>query len=182
MSRAASSQHPTTGRGHAGWPETVATLGPVGRLPGAPGTYGSAVGIGLAWALHAAGGAWLMISATLAIIALGWWTTTRVLAARDTPDADPGDVVIDEVAGQMIAFWPLSIGLTMAGAGPEVWPWPGVVFGFLAFRALDILKPPPVSTAERLPGAAGVMADDIVAGLITAAAATLAAGVAHGWI
>ncbi|MEM6972071.1 MAG: phosphatidylglycerophosphatase A [Pseudomonadota bacterium] len=170
---------------HAGIAEIIATLGPLGALAGAPGTYASLAAIPLCWALHALGGAWLLLPATLLITAVGWWATGVVLAARGAEggadDSDPSDVVIDEVAGMMIALWPLSIGLTMVGAPASVWPWPGVLFGFVMFRALDILKPPPVSTAERLPGATGVMADDLVAGTITALLATFAAGVAHGW-
>ena len=63
-----------------------------------------------------------------------------------------------------------------------MFPWPGWVAAFLLFRAFDILKPPPVSTAERLPGALGVMADDLVAGLISAILVTAAAAIAHGWL
>lgn len=163
--------------------ETIATVGPVGRLPKAPGTFASAAAIPLAWALHAAGGFWLMGPATVGIAALGWYATLVVLAERGAgPGADPGDVVIDEVAGMMLALWPLSLGLTVAGAAPSVFPWPGWVGGFLAFRFFDIVKPWPVSWAERLHGARGVMLDDLVAGALTAVLMLVAAGVAHGWI
>ncbi|MEO1467887.1 MAG: phosphatidylglycerophosphatase A [Pseudomonadota bacterium] len=170
----------TATSGSAGIAGTIATLGPVGALP-ASGTVASALTIPAFWLLHGLGGAALTVAATLAVTALGWWATDRLLAARATPDADPSDVVIDEVAGMMLALWPLSIGLTMAGASAWLFPWPGWVLGFALFRALDILKPPPVSTAERAPGASGVMLDDLVAGALTALAATLAAGIAHGW-
>ncbi|MEM8597645.1 MAG: phosphatidylglycerophosphatase A, partial [Pseudomonadota bacterium] len=107
--------------------------------------------------------------------------TRELLAARETPDADPQEVVIDEVAGMMIALWPLSIGLTVTGADWWVWPWPGVLAAFVLFRALDILKPPPINWCERAPGAVGVMLDDLVAGALSALIAAIAAGVAHGW-
>ncbi len=94
---------------------------------------------------------------------------------------DPSEVVIDELAGMMLALWPLSAGLTLTGAQAHVWPWPGWVLGFLLFRFFDIVKPPPVSWAERVPGALGVMLDDVVAGGLTALIALVAAGVAHGW-
>ncbi|MEM1383346.1 MAG: phosphatidylglycerophosphatase A [Pseudomonadota bacterium] len=158
---------------------TVVTFGGIGRLPGAPGTFASAAAVPLAWLLHWAGGFVLVIGATIAVTAIGWWATEQYIDGRDD---DPGEVVIDEVAGMMVALWPLSVGMTVMGAAPYLWPWPGWVLGFLLFRALDILKPPPVSWAERAPGATGVMLDDLVAGGLTALAAMLAAGVAHGWI
>ena len=91
-------------------------------------------------------------------------------------------MIADELAGQMLALAPLSLGLFLAGAPAHVFPWPGWVGAFVMFRLFDILKPPPVSTAERLPGALGVMADDLVAGLMAAIVVTIAAAVAHGWL
>jgi len=156
----------------------IATGFGLGFLPGAPGTWASLAAIPLGWALHAAGGFWLMGPATLALAGLGWWAVARALPAAD---ADPSEFVIDEVAGMLVALWPLSLGLTLTGAGPAVWPWPGWVLGFVLFRFFDILKPPPVGWADRLPGATGVMLDDLLAGALTAAIALVAAGVAHGW-
>jgi phosphatidylglycerophosphatase A len=70
---------------------------------------------------------------------------------------DAGAIVIDEVAGIWLAL----------AAAPREWLWWLIAFGL--FRVLDIVKPPPVRTVERnLPGAIGVMADDVVGGLITA--------------
>jgi len=156
----------------------VVTFGGVGLLPKAPGTWGSAVTIPVAWALHWLGGFWLVGPFTALVIWLGWVETGRYLKG---PDDDPAEVVIDEVAGMLIALWPLSLGLTLAGAQAHVFPWPGWVLGFLAFRFLDIVKPWPVGWADRLPGATGVMLDDILAGIISAMLGVLAAGVAHGW-
>lgn len=155
----------------------IATCFGLGHLPVAPGSWASAAAIALGWGLHAAGGAWLLIAATLGVTALGLWAASRLV----TGDEDPGEIVIDEVAGMLLALWPLSIGLTLAGAPAHVWPWPGWVGGFLAFRLFDILKPWPVSRAERLGGALGVMLDDLAAGTMAAGLMTLAAGVAHGW-
>ena len=157
----------------------IATCLGLGRLP-APGSFASLAAIPLAWGLHWLGGFWLLFPATLAVIALGWWASGAYAAeaGRD----DPSEVVIDEVAGMLTALWPLSLGLTMLGADPAVWPWPGWVLGFLLFRFFDILKPPPVRWAERLPGAAGIMLDDLVAGGLAALITTIAGGVAHGWL
>jgi len=159
-------------------PRAFATCFGIGDLPGAPGTWASAAAIPLAWALHAAGGFWLVAPASLAIVGIGWWATALYLDGRK---ADPSEVVIDEVAGMLIALWPLSLGLTMMGTPAHVWPWPGWVLGFLLFRFFDIVKPPPVSWADRMEGPTGVMLDDLVAGSLTALIATIAAGFAHGY-
>lgn len=158
---------------------TIATLGGIGRLPMAPGTWASVAAIPLAWALHALGGFGLYALATLAVIGLGVWSAGRYAAGGQ---ADPPEVVIDELAGMLVALAPLSLGLSHAGAAWHVWPWPGWVLGFLLFRFFDILKPPPVSWAERAPGGLGIMLDDLVAGLIVAVLSTGAAAVAHGWL
>ena len=156
----------------------IATCGGIGNLPVAPGTWASAAAIPLAWGLHAAGGFLILVAATVLTAVLGYWATARML---DGSAGDPPEIVIDEVVGMLIALWPLSIGLTHAAASPHLWPWPGWVVGFLLFRFFDIVKPPPVSWAERLPGALGVMMDDIVAGVLAALLAAVAAGISHGW-
>ncbi|MEL7346547.1 MAG: phosphatidylglycerophosphatase A [Pseudomonadota bacterium] len=159
-----------------------ATLGPVGFLPVAPGTVASVIAVIAVFILHRLGLFWSVGPATLAVCLLGYRASQLYMAETGKgDDDDPQEIVIDEVAGMMIALWPLSLGLTLAGADPTVFPWPGVVFAFVMFRALDILKPPPISWAEKAPGAKGVMFDDLLAGVLTALAATLAAGIAHGW-
>ena len=158
----------------------VATMGGIGFAPKASGTVASAVAILPAWLLHWAGGFWLFAVVTLAAIVFGWWAT-KVYVAEQPVDADPSEVVIDELVGQWVALWPLSAGLTAAGVAPHVFPYPGWIGGFLLFRLFDIWKPGPVGWAERRHGALGIMADDVVAGLIAAAIVTVAAGVSHGW-
>ena len=159
-------------------PRAIATCFGIGTLPGAPGTWGSLAAIPLAWGLHALGGFALLGAATIVVILAGYWATARYLDGRSE---DPSEVVIDEVAGMLIALWPLSIGLGMMEADRFQWPWPGWVLGFLLFRFFDIVKPPPVGWADRLEGPLGVMLDDIVAGVLTALIAVVAAGIAHGW-
>ena len=160
----------------------VATVLGVGLLPGAPGTWGSLAAIPLAWALHVIGGIWLLVAVTLVLFAAGWWATTAYAPAG----SDPAEVVIDEVVGMMITLWPLSWGIGVAAADPArnvdpaAFPWPGWVIGFLLFRFFDVLKPPPVNWADRQPGAAGVMLDDVVAGVLSAVIVLIAAGFAHG--
>lgn len=156
----------------------VATAFGIGRLPGAPGTWGSAAAIPAAWVLHALAGFPGLALATLAAFGIGWWATARATAG--SADKDPSEIVIDEVVGQWIALWPLSAGLWHAGADPWVFPWPGWVGAFVMFRLFDIWKPGPVGWADRRHGPLGVMLDDVVAGILAAIVVAAAAGVAHG--
>ena len=132
----------------------LATLGPVGRLRPAPGSWGSLAAVLIAAALVQPGG-WALEAATLVICVLG--VRAADIYDRETGSKDASDIVIDEVAGQWIALLVV----------PLDWRW--WLAAFVAFRLFDILKPGPVRLAENLPGGYGVMADDIVAGTLAAA-------------
>ena len=123
-----------------------------GRVPVSPGTAGSLLAIVLGIPLLAGPG-WLLPLAVVASVLAGFWSI-RACGIH----GDPGWVVIDEVAGQWLAM----IGLTHPSAA-------GLSAAFLLFRLLDIAKPGPIAWAERLPGASGVMADDLLAGALSAA-------------
>ncbi len=153
----------------------VATVGGIGTLPMAPGTWASLATLPLAFLLHGLGGFPLFALATLALFALGMWAITASGAVGDPPE-----IVIDEVVGMLVALWPLSLGLWLRGTDPWLFPWPGWVLGFVLFRFFDIRKPFPVDRAERMPGALGVMADDVVAGVLAGLVGAAAAVVAHG--
>lgn len=171
-----------TGRERAA--ELIATWFYSGKSPKAPGTIGSLATLPLAYLLHLTGGAFLYVAATALVFVIGLWATRVELerrAAAGDEAHDPSDIVIDEVAGQLVAIAPLSIALTMMDVPAHIFPWPGWVGGFVAFRFFDILKPPPVSWAERAPGALGVMLDDVVAGALAALVMLGAAAIAHGW-
>ena len=129
----------------------IATIGPCGYAPTAPGTFGSAAGLLLFWAVRASGSLAVELAVLLAVAAVGVAAATRAESA--TGRRDPGLIVIDEAAGMLVT-------LAAVPVGPG-----GAVTGFLAFRLFDILKPFPARRAERLPGGWGVMADDLVAGL-----------------
>ncbi len=123
-----------------------------GFLPKAPGTWGSlgAILVFIFWAK------WPLKDQILLVVIVslvGIYTADQV--AKEEGEKDPKIVVIDEIAGQFLAL----IGLS---------PRPLILLSaFFLFRILDILKPPPVRQLERLPGGFGIMADDLMAGLLT---------------
>lgn len=125
----------------------VATMGGLGRLP-APGTWGSAAVLPAAFL-----GPWACLALALGFAAAGVWAGRQVLDGKD----DPGWFVADEAAGMLLAL------AALPGPG-----WLGVLLAFALFRLFDILKPWPVSWADAQPGVAGVMLDDLLAGLYAA--------------
>lgn len=129
----------------------VATVFGLGYAPIAPGTFGSLPGLAFGWSLWKMGGTVVVAAGLVVIVIAGVW------AADGAEDRfgrrDPGPVVVDEVAGQMFALLFLV-------------PTARVLLaGFLLFRLLDILKPYPANRLEALPGGAGIMADDLAAGI-----------------
>lgn len=153
----------------------IATFGGVGLLHPAPGTWGSLVGLGLGILVHVAGGFVALFLATLLIAGVGWWA---VNAEVGQSEEDPSEFVIDEVAGQWVALWPVSLGAALTGSDILAL-YPGLITAFLAFRVFDILKPGPVGWADRQHGAFGIMADDIIAGWLAAMIVALFAVLAH---
>jgi phosphatidylglycerophosphatase A len=157
----------------------VATFFWCGFLKPASGTWASAITVALAVAAYQAGWALAVpVGFVLATIA-GFWAVPHYL--RDTGGEDPSEVVIDEVAGQLLALsftviplWRHSIPDLLLGA------WPGWVAPFLLFRLFDIWKPWLVGRADRMAGAKGVMLDDLWAGLFAGVVSMGLAGVYHG--
>lgn len=127
-----------------------------GYLPKAPGTWGSLLAALFAWPLAGAGGAPALIVAAILATVAGLWAV-RVYVDR-TGESDPGPVVVDEFAGQWIA-------LAVCPLDPVWW-----LAGFLVFRVIDIAKPFPAGWIDRnVKGPLGVMLDDLVAGVYSAA-------------
>ena len=155
----------------------IATFFWVGHLRPAPGTWGSIAAIPLAWGLHILGGPILLGLGVILSFALGWWATS--LETKGKSDHDPSEIVIDEVAGQWLAFLPVSIGAAHVGAS-LIALWPGWVAAFILFRLFDIWKPGPVGWADRRGDALGVMLDDIIAGIFAGLGVVLLAGLSHG--
>lgn len=124
-----------------------------GKLRPAPGTWGSAAALPLAWGLWQIGGNLAVLLGAVAVFAIGIQAAEGY--CRQTGKEDPSEVVVDEVAGQLLA---------LAAVTPSL---PAYAFGFLFFRVFDILKPGPIGWADRrIKGGLGVMADDMLAGLM----------------
>ena len=132
---------------------SIATCG-VGYLPLAPGTFGSLVGVGI-FLLLAHANLLVIIVAILAITFAGIWAGSRV--EQVSGRKDPGKVVVDEVAGQMIALFPLTLFAR--------WSIGAVILSFILFRFFDIVKPYPANRLQDLDGGMGIMLDDLVAGV-----------------
>ncbi len=131
----------------------LATLGPIGHLRPAPGTIGSLVALGTGY-LIASFSLGVLVAGILVLSILGIFAAERY--GQRTGKKDASEVIIDEVAGQWIplVIIPLEI------------EW--YIAAFLLFRFFDISKIGPVGHAERFAGGVGVMADDLVAGILAA--------------
>ena len=131
----------------------LATLGPIGHMRPAPGTIGSLVALGTGYMI-ASFSLGVLVAAILAVAILGIFAAERY--GQRTGKKDASEVIIDEVAGQWIplVIIPLEV------------EW--YVAAFLLFRFFDISKIGPVGHAENLTGGIGVMADDLVAGILAA--------------
>ncbi|SNS27055.1 phosphatidylglycerophosphatase [Humidesulfovibrio mexicanus] len=152
--------------GGGGLAVAVATLGPVGRMPGAPGTWGSLAALLAApWCFTP-----LPIGARVGVLCLvlvlGAWTAGR--AEKALGGKDPGCVVVDELLGQWTAFAPFHLAGWTRAMPLEM------LALFVLFRIFDILKPWPIRQVERtVPGGFGIMLDDLLAGLLAAGAYAL---------
>jgi phosphatidylglycerophosphatase A len=129
--------------------KNIATLGPVGYIPKAPGTAGTAAALLLLLLIKPSVPVFVLLM--LAATVLG--TIASDKAEKSLKDKDSSHIVIDEVAGYFfaMAFLPQTVGYLIAA--------------FTLFRIFDILKPGPIRKLQYLSGGAGVMADDIAAGI-----------------
>ena len=129
----------------------IATVGPCGFTPLAPGTVGSVAGLVIFWIVRSTGFVWLEGATLLLVIAAG--IAAASVAETVYERRDPGLVVVDEVAGMLVTLLLVPVGFV------------GSIAGFLAFRFFDIVKPFPARQVEALPRGWGIMADDLVAGI-----------------
>ena len=130
--------------------------GGAGLAPRAPGTAGTAAAIPI-YLVVAAQPLVTYLAVTALVIAAGVWACGRT--ARDLGVHDHPGIVLDEIAGFLVTMTAL----------PLEWWW--IAAGFVAFRLLDIVKPWPISLADRrIDGGLGIMLDDVIAGAIACAA------------
>ena len=154
----------------------ITTFFGIGKLRPAPGTWGSAVAVLLAVLLSEAGAGWLLPLGVVLASVLGFWAVPQAIAGR--ADKDPSEIVIDEVAGQWLAMCFTVIPLWRHGVS-ILDAWPAFVAPFLLFRLFDIWKPWLVGRADRRGDAAGVMLDDLWAGLFAGIVSVIMAGLYH---
>lgn len=142
----------------------------VGRIPVAPGTFGSVVGLGLFALLLLTGKLWMFLMGCLIAFALSVWLCgvgEKVLNAKD-----PGSVVFDEIAAIPVCFigW-IAIQIHNTGSipRPELFfskaNWLVTLSVFVMFRFFDVAKPWPVRQSQSLPGGWGVTIDDFLAAI-----------------
>ena len=138
----------------------------LGNLQGMPGTFGSLPVVALALLAIVMGSPTtmfiimlvLLLAASIITVACGDW------AEMKWKRPDPGCVVSDEVAGQALAYLVVPW-MTVLGSGDVLTAVLLVITGFITFRLLDILKPPPINQLQSLHGGWGILADDLLAGL-----------------
>jgi len=131
----------------------IATLGPIGYVPFAPGTFGTLIALLALFFLRPTFPAMLMMTIVTFILGIFSARSAEAVLGKD----DPGQVVIDEVAGYFV---------TMLFFDPNVI---NLVISFFLFRFFDIVKPPPIRHIEKkFKGGLGIMLDDVIAGAFSA--------------
>ena len=140
------------------WAWTLGTFFGTGLLKPGPGTYGSIAALLLWYAaahmLHPAAPALALGTGVAALVVTLAGIPAATVVARESGRKDPGYVVIDEAAGQLIA---------LIFAIPD---WKHAALALLLFRLFDITKPWPIRRLESLPDGTGIMLDDVAAGLL----------------
>ena len=132
----------------------LCTLFNLGFIKFMPGTFGSLISLPIGYIILKLFGFWIFILIITLLLAISYYAITEYLIAKKSKD--PKEIIIDEFIGQFIAL--IFIPDTILG----------LLASFLLFRFFDITKLYPVNKAEKIPGAIGVLADDVVAGLMTA--------------
>ena len=146
----------------------ISTVGYVGYAPFAPGTFGSAAGLAVFFAVRTSQSAVLELAVIAILFAVGIWSGT--VAERHFGGVDPGPIVLDEVVGMLITLCLLPVNTA------------GAIAGFFVFRVLDVIKPFPSARFEKLPGGLGVMADDGMAAIYGNLAMRGLIFAAPGWL
>jgi len=140
----------------------------VGRIPIAPGSFGSVLGVVWFAILLASGRLWVLLTGILASLALSVWTCG--VAEKELQQKDPSSVVLDEITAVPVCFLAvLAFAASRTGVLPDLayflsghrWLW--ILGIFAAFRLFDVVKPWPVRQSQSLPGGWGITIDDLLA-------------------
>lgn len=137
----------------------IATFGGVGLFPVAPGTAGSIAGLIIWWAISLVPNysSQILIQTVFLIVFIPIGVIASSAYEKHFGKIDPKEVVVDEVVGIMITLFALPF------------TWINIIAGFILFRFFDIVKPFPIGKLQNIKGGWGIMADDIAAGIVSAA-------------
>jgi len=132
--------------------EWIGTVFYIGKLPLAPGTWASIFAVLCWYFLFQSVNHFVLPAISIFLFLIGGIASDTIV--KDTKEHDPSRIVIDEWVGQWVALSMMPINIRT-----------GVV-AFVAFRIFDIIKPGPVRKMENIPGGWGIMADDVMAGIM----------------
>lgn len=140
-------------------------------MPKAPGTWGSLAALPFIYLMIWLGFSWIALSIAVVVISLIGWLAI-IEETKGQENHDPGEIVIDEVAGQWLTFVPMfyliSTNNSAIGAITSLTLLIYVIIGFALFRFFDITKIGPVGWADKMSTPWGVMLDDLIAGAMAA--------------
>ena len=132
--------------------EWIGTVFYIGKLPLAPGTWASIFAVLCWYFLFQSVNHFVLPAISIFLFLIGGIASDTIV--KHSKEHDPSRIVIDEWVGQWVALSMMPINIRT-----------GVV-AFVAFRIFDIIKPGPVRKMEKIPGGWGIMADDVVAGIM----------------
>jgi len=135
---------------------TLGTLFGIGRLPVAPGTWGSLATLPIVFLIGWSAGIYAIALLFIFSCVLSLWCAP---AAEEKFGKDPSQFILDELAGQSVVF------LVTDFSAPPLQIITVLLSGFILFRVFDIMKPLGINALQKLPGKFGILADDILAGI-----------------
>ena len=135
---------------------TLGTLFGIGRLPVAPGTWGSLATLPIVFLIGWSAGIYAIALLFIFSCVLSLWCAP---AAEEKFGKDPSQFILDELAGQSVVF------LLTDFSAPPLQIITVLLSGFILFRVFDIMKPLGINALQKLPGKFGILADDILAGI-----------------
>ena len=134
----------------------LGTLFGIGRLPIAPGTWGSLATLPVVFLIGWSAGIYAITVLIIFSCILSLWCAS---AAEEKFGKDPSQFILDELAGQSVVF------LMVDFTAPPLQVSTVLLLGFILFRVFDIMKPLGINALQKLPGKFGILADDILAGI-----------------